>query len=65
MNDIEQPICFCTGTTAAKIQQLITDNVVNTLEDIINYTGATTGCAGCEYDVAKFVEQQLSSGDAK
>jgi len=60
----ELPICSCTGTTTAKIQQLIA-NKVHTLEDIINATGATTGCASCEYDVAKFVEQQLSGAEAE
>jgi bacterioferritin-associated ferredoxin len=58
MEKREPPICSCTGTTKAKIQELIA-NKIDTLEEIINQTGVTTGCAGCEYDVAQFIEQQL------
>ena len=60
MEDIEETICYCTGTTRTKIQELIADKV-DTLEAIINETGATTGCASCEYDVAKFIEEQVKS----
>lgn len=55
----EPPICPCTGTKKSNIKQLIA-NKVDTLEAIIHATGATTGCAACEYDVAQFVAQQRS-----
>jgi NAD(P)H-nitrite reductase large subunit len=56
MENKEEIICYCTGTTMTKIQTLIA-NKVDTLPAIINETGATTGCGGCEYDIAKFVKQ--------
>ena len=55
----EPPLCYCTGTTAVKILDLINQGK-NSLEEIINTTGATTGCGGCDYDVAKLVEQELN-----
>jgi NAD(P)H-nitrite reductase large subunit len=55
----EPPLCYCTGTTAAKILDLI-EQGKNSLEEIINTTGATTGCGGCDYEVAKLVEQELN-----
>lgn len=55
----EPPLCYCTGTTAAKILDLIKQGK-NSLEEIINATGATTGCGGCDYEVAKWVEQELN-----
>lgn len=54
----EPPLCYCTGITAAKILDLI-EQGKNSLEEIINITGATTGCGGCDYEVAKLVEQEL------
>ncbi len=55
----EPPLCYCTGTTAAKIMDLI-EQGKKSLEEIINTTGVTTGCGGCDYEVAKLVEQELN-----
>lgn len=55
----EPPLCYCTSTTAVKIQDLI-EQGKNSLEEIINTTGVTTGCGGCDYEVAKLVEQELN-----
>lgn len=55
----EPPLCYCTGTTAEKILTLI-EQGKNSLEEIINATGVTTGCGGCDYEVAKLVEQELN-----
>lgn len=52
----EPPLCYCTSTTASKILNLI-EQGKNSLEEIINTTGATTGCGGCDYEVAKLIEQ--------
>ena len=46
----EPPLCYCTRTTAAKILDLI-EQGKNSLEEIINTTGVTTGCGGCDYEV--------------
>ncbi len=61
-NQKEPPICFCTGTTEAKIKQLIAKNV-NTLERIADMTGATTGCGACEYEVLELIKQSTLKED--
>lgn len=58
MDDKEDLLCYCTGTTRSKIQQLLNEQMMD-LKAIINETGVTTGCAACEYDVTQFVEQAL------
>jgi bacterioferritin-associated ferredoxin len=55
----DSPLCYCTRTTAAKILDLI-EQGKNSLEEIINSTGVTTGCGACDYEVAKLVEQELN-----
>lgn len=55
-NPKETRICHCSGTTEAKIKELIA-NEVNTLEEIANETGATTGCGACDYLVLELIAQ--------
>jgi NAD(P)H-nitrite reductase large subunit len=55
-NEQEAVICHCSGTTATKIKALIA-NEVNTLEEIANATGATTGCGACEDLVVELLTQ--------
>ncbi len=52
----EEPICYCTGTTETQIKKLIARKIT-TLEGIVEQTGITTGCAGCEYDVVQLINQ--------
>jgi len=40
-------ICYCSGTSKAKVQALI-DHGVDTLDSISNMTGACSGCGSCE-----------------
>jgi len=51
-NDI---ICGCTGTTKEKITQLIQAGT-NNIDDIASATGATTGCGGCDSSIVEFIE---------
>jgi bacterioferritin-associated ferredoxin len=55
-NPKEPPICYCTGTTEAKIKALMA-NEINTLEAIAYETGATTGCGACEHDIQVLIAQ--------
>jgi bacterioferritin-associated ferredoxin len=55
-NKQEEIICYCSGTTRAKIDALIADGV-NTLEEIAYETGATTGCGSCDYLVMELLAQ--------
>ncbi len=54
-SDDNQIICDCTGTTRAKILQLIARGD-DSLERIESITGANTGCAGCESDLLDLLE---------
>lgn len=51
----EDIICDCTGTTRAKVQQLIDDGADN-LDAIADATGACTGCASCDILVMEMLE---------
>jgi bacterioferritin-associated ferredoxin len=62
----QQMICFCTGTSKAKIAELVGQGM-NTVEQIINETGATTGCGGCDYMLNQFIQElcsPLETGDS-
>ncbi|MFZ2725560.1 MAG: (2Fe-2S)-binding protein [Methylococcaceae bacterium] len=52
----EAPICHCTGTTQSSIERLIANN--NTMQQVINLTGATTGCGACEYNIEQLFSEQ-------
>ena len=43
----EKVICTCTGTTQAKIEQLIAKGA-DTVDKISSATGANTGCGSCD-----------------
>ncbi|NOQ65385.1 MAG: (2Fe-2S)-binding protein [Methyloprofundus sp.] len=43
----EKIICTCTGTTQAKIEQVIAKGADN-LDKIESATGANTGCKSCD-----------------
>jgi len=49
-------ICDCTGTTKAKIQQLIDDGA-DSLDQISTATGACTGCGACDILILEMLEQ--------
>lgn len=51
----EDIICDCTGTTRAKVQQLIDDGA-DSLDAIADATGACTGCASCDILVMEMLE---------
>jgi len=57
-NNRDDVICDCTGTTKAKIQQLI-DNGANSLDQISSATGACTGCGACDILVLEILNQRL------
>ncbi|HSI25267.1 MAG TPA: (2Fe-2S)-binding protein [Methylotenera sp.] len=53
-NDIDEVLCFCSGTTRAEIQRLFQEGLDQ--DAISRRTGALSGCAGCEWDVAEFLK---------
>lgn len=54
--NLQDYICYCTGTTEAKVRELIA-NGNDTLEKIAYETGATTGCAACEFSIMELIEE--------
>lgn len=46
-NDV---ICYCSGTSTAKVQALIANGVDN-LESLSRITGACSGCGSCETSI--------------
>lgn len=54
--NIEDYICYCTGTTEAKVRELIA-NGNDTLQKIVDQTGATTGCAACEFNIMELIDE--------
>ncbi len=47
-------MCDCSGTTRGKIQSLFEQGM--SMEDISNWSGAISGCGGCEWDIAQFLK---------
>lgn len=58
--DDDDVICDCSGTTKAKIQQLIDDGA-DSLDKISRATGACSGCASCDVLVMEMLEMQALS----
>ena len=54
----ESLICHCAGVTEIKLKELIAKGK-DSLAKIANFTGATTGCAGCECDITELLDQEL------
>jgi len=53
----EQIICSCTGTTKAKIKQLI-EKGIDDLDKISSATGATTGCGSCDVTIQEILDKK-------
>ena len=56
----EDVICDCSGTTKAKIQQLM-DNGADTLDKISRATGACSGCGACDTLVLEMLTEHVIS----
>lgn len=48
-------MCSCSGTTRGNIENLFEQGL--DLEAISRRTGALSGCAGCEWDIAEFLKE--------
>ncbi len=52
-NDSDEIMCDCSGTTRGEIEALFLQGLDQ--EAISRKTGALSGCAGCEWEVAQFL----------
>lgn len=48
-------MCHCSGTKRGNIQNLVEQGM--DLQAISRWTGALTGCGGCEWDIADFMKE--------
>ena len=50
----DEVMCTCSGTTRAKIKKLFNEGM--DMEAISNWSGALSGCGGCEWDVEQYLK---------
>jgi len=50
----DEVMCQCSGTTRAEIQKYFERGM--DMEQISQWTGALSGCGGCEWDIADFLK---------
>lgn len=59
MNQENQPadevLCQCSGTKRGNIQNLFEQGL--DIQAISRWTGALSGCGGCEWDIADFLKE--------
>ncbi len=54
----ETPIvCTCFGITRGKIEHVVRENNLSTLEQVTNYTKAGGGCEGCLEDIKQIIDE--------
>jgi NAD(P)H-nitrite reductase large subunit len=51
----DEILCTCSGTTRAKIKKLFNEGM--DIEAISNWSGALSGCGGCEWDVEQYLKE--------
>jgi len=51
----DEVMCHCTGITRNKIQRLYEQGM--DVQAISDWTGALTGCGGCEWDIGDFLKE--------
>jgi bacterioferritin-associated ferredoxin len=49
----DEVMCTCSGTTRAKIRKLFNEGM--DMEAISSWSGALSGCGGCEWDVEQYL----------
>ena len=50
----DEIICSCSGTTRSQVYDLVQQGM--DLDAISRWTGAKTGCGGCDWDIEVFVQ---------
>ncbi len=51
----DEVMCFCSGTKRSQIKRMFEAGLDQ--DAISRRTGAVSGCAGCEWEVAQFLKQ--------
>jgi len=51
----DEVMCHCSGTRRSNIQSLFEQGL--DMDAISRWTGALSGCGGCEWDIAQFLKE--------
>lgn len=54
-NPADEIMCTCSGTTRGSIKKLFDQGM--DAEAISRWSGALSGCGGCEWDIAQFLDE--------
>jgi NAD(P)H-nitrite reductase large subunit len=54
-NPQDEIMCPCSGTKRSNIQNLFEQGM--DMDAISRWTGAVSGCGGCEWDIAEFLKE--------
>jgi NAD(P)H-nitrite reductase large subunit len=54
-NPDDEVMCPCSGTRRGNIQSLFEQGM--DMDGISRWTGAISGCGGCEWDIAEFLKE--------
>lgn len=54
-NPKDEVMCPCSGTRRSNIQSLFEQGM--DMDAISRWTGAVSGCGGCEWDIAEFLKE--------
>lgn len=55
----DEIICSCSGTTRGQVYDLVQQGM--NLDAISRWTGAKTGCGGCDWDIEVFVRALIDA----
>lgn len=59
----DEIMCHCSGTKRGNIQSLFEQG--KDLDGISRWTGALTGCGGCEWDIIEFLNELAEQKNAR
>jgi bacterioferritin-associated ferredoxin len=59
----DEVMCSCSGTRRSNIQSLFEQGM--DMEAISRWTGALSGCGGCEWDIAEFLKDMEQQKENK
>ena len=57
VHDHSAIVCTCFGVTEAKIEQVVRENNLATVEQVTNYSKAGGGCEGCLEQIREIIDQ--------
>jgi bacterioferritin-associated ferredoxin len=59
----DEVLCSCSGTTRGMIQEMVRQG--KDLDAISRYSGALSGCGGCEWDIGELVKALTATSPAE